>query len=97
MRTVPPRQLAWFLNGFDAELRRAMERILGYDLNERQWLICQLPAKYGGFGLGSGKLTVGAQHVMSLQKCSSEMKAHTNPHTKLELERLCVRVIGFVA
>ena len=76
MRTIPPQQLKNFLNGFDAELKRAMEKILGHDLNEQQWLICQLPAKYGGFGLRSGKLTAGAQHVMSLQKCASGLRAH---------------------
>ena len=70
MRTIPPKQLTKFLDGFDSELRRAMEKILGHDLNESQWLTCQLPAKYGGFGLRSGKLIAGAQHVMSLQKCS---------------------------
>ena len=76
MRTIPPKQLSNFLNGFDDELRRAMEKILGHDLNDKDWLICQLPAKYGGFGLRSGKLTAGAQHVMSLQKCSPAMAAH---------------------
>ena len=54
-----------------------MEKIIGHDLNDQQWLICQLPAKYGGFGLRSGKLTAGAQHVMSLQKCCKDMGAHT--------------------
>ena len=73
MRTIPPSQLASFLDGFDSEPKKAMEKILGHDLDERQWLICQLPAKYGGFGLRSGKLTAGAQHVMSLQKCSPEI------------------------
>ena len=76
MRTIPPKQLCKFLNGFDAELKRAMEKILGHDLNDSQWLLCQLPAKYGGFGLRSGKLIAGAQHVMSLQKCAFDMAAH---------------------
>ena len=71
MRTIPPTQLCRFLDGFDCELRKAMEKILGHDLNDTQWLKCQLPAKYGGFGLRSGKLVAGAQHVMSLQKCES--------------------------
>ena len=53
-----------------------MERILGHNLNEDQWLVCQLPAKYGGLGLRSGKLVAGAQHVMSLQKCASDMATH---------------------
>ena len=44
-RTIPPNQLRKFLNGFDRELREEMERILGYDLTEDQWVICQLPAK----------------------------------------------------
>ena len=55
-----------------------MERVLGHDLNDHQWLTCQLPGKYGGFGLRSGKLISGAQHVMSLQKCASDMAAHTD-------------------
>ena len=53
-----------------------MEKILGHDLNDDQWLVCQLPAKYGGFGLRSGRLVAGAQHVMSLQKCSADMATH---------------------
>ena len=77
MRTIPPEQLKTFLEGFDSLLRDAMEKILGHDLNEQQWLTCQLPGKYGGFGLRSGKLTAGAQHVMSLQKCANDMSAHT--------------------
>ena len=77
MRTVPPEQLTKFLTGFDRELRGAMEKILGHDLNDEQWLVCQLPAKYGGLGLRSGKLVAGAQHVMSLQKCADEMMKHS--------------------
>ena len=76
MRTIPPEQLANFLDGFDSVLRGAMERILGHDLSEQQWLICQLPAKYGGFGLRSGKLIAGAQHLMSLRKCSADLEIH---------------------
>ena len=76
MRTIPPKQLAKFLNGFDIALKKAMERILGHDLSGEQWLVCQLPAKYGGLGLRSGKLVFGAQHVMSLQKCAKEMANH---------------------
>ena len=72
MRTVPPKQLKTFINGVDSLLRGAMEKIIGHDLNDKQWLTCQLPAKYGGFGLRSGKLIAGAQHVMSLQKCANE-------------------------
>ena len=53
-----------------------MEKIIGHKLNEEQWLVCQLPAKYGGFGLRSGKLVAGAQHVMSLQKCAADMATH---------------------
>ena len=53
-----------------------MEKILGHDLNEKQWIICQFPPKYGGCGLSCGKLTVGAQHVMSLQKCALDMATH---------------------
>ena len=77
MRTIPPKQLKKFLAAFDSLLRQAMEKIIGHDLNDQQWLTCQLPAKYGGFGLRSGKLTAGAQHVMSLQKCCKDMGAHT--------------------
>ena len=77
MRTIPPKQLTKFLNGFDSVLRRTMEKILGHDLNDEQWLVCQLPTKYGGLGLRSGKLVAGAQHVMSLEKCASEMANHT--------------------
>ena len=33
MRTTPPQQLTKFLKGFDAELKGAMEKILGHDLN----------------------------------------------------------------
>ena len=66
MRTIPPSQLEKFMNDFDSELRKAMDKILGHGLNEEQWLVCQLPAKYGGFGLRSGKLVTGAQHLMSL-------------------------------
>ena len=77
MRTIPPLQLTTFLTGFDTLLRKAMEKILGHDLSDQQWLICQLPGKYGGFGLRSGKLIAGAQHVMSLQKCACDMDAHT--------------------
>ena len=76
MRTIPPSQLKDFLNGFDAALRRAMENVLGHDLNDQQWVVCQLPTKYGGLGLRSGKLISGAQHVMSLEKCAEEMKTH---------------------
>ena len=77
MRTVPPKQLTKFLNGFDSQLRKAMEKIIGHDLNDDEWLTCQLPGKYGGFGLRSGKLTAGAQHVMCLQECANDMAAHT--------------------
>ena len=77
MRTIPPKQLKTFLDGFDSLLRKAMEKILGHDLNDQQWLTCQLPGKYGGFGLRSGKIIAGAQHVMSLEKCESDMSAHT--------------------
>ena len=76
MRTIPPRQLKRFLDGFESALRKAMEMILGNGLNDNQWLVCQLPAKYGGFGLRSGKLVAGAQHVMSLQKCCADMATH---------------------
>ena len=76
MRTIPPHQLKEFLNNFDSELRKAMEKILGHGLSDKQWLVCQLPAKYGGFGLRSGKLVAGAQHVMSLQKCAGDMETH---------------------
>ena len=48
MRTVPPKQLSKFLDGFDGELRKAMEKIVGHDLSDNQWLTCQLPAKCGG-------------------------------------------------
>ena len=34
MRTIPPRQLQNFLKGFDSVLRKAMEKILGHELNE---------------------------------------------------------------
>ena len=78
IRTVPPNQLKKFLSGFDFELRKAMEKILGHDLSDEQWLVCQLPAKYGGLGLRSGKLVAGAQHVMSLQKCAKEMTKHAD-------------------
>ena len=76
MRTIPPTQLKKFLRGFESELRKAMEKLLGHDLNDSQWLVCQLPAKYGGFGLRSGRLVAGAQHAMSLQKCSADMATH---------------------
>ena len=76
LRTIPPHQLKEFFEGFDSVLREAMEKILGHNLNEEQWLVCQLPAKYGGFGLRSGKLVAGAQHVMSLQKCAVDMATH---------------------
>ena len=54
-----------------------MEKIIGLDLNEQYWLICQLPGKYGGFGLRSGKPIFGAQYVVSLQKCRTDMATHT--------------------
>ena len=76
MRTIPSTQLEQFLKGFDNSLKKAMEKILGHTLNTKQWLVCQLPTKYGGLGLRSGKLIAGAQHVMSLEKCAEEMKAH---------------------
>ena len=60
MRTIPPKQLKTFLDGFDSLLRKAMEKLLGHDLNDQQWLTCQLPGKYGGFGLRSGKIIAGA-------------------------------------
>ena len=77
MRTIPPEQITKFLNGFDRELKGAMEKILGNKLNNEQWLVCQLPAKYGGLGLRSGKLVAGAQHVMSMQKCAEQMANHS--------------------
>ena len=77
MRTIPPTQLNNFLIGFDNELKIAMKKILRHDLSNQHWLTCQLPGKYGGFGLRSGKLTVGAQQVTSLQKCANDMTAHT--------------------
>ena len=75
MRTIPPTQLSKFIDGFDSELKKAMVKVLGHDLTEREWLICQQPVKYGGFSLTSGKLVAGPQHVMSLQKCDKEMTA----------------------
>ena len=77
MRTTPPEQLEGFIDNFDFLLRKAMEKIIGHDLNDQQWLICQLPAKYGGFGLRSEKMTAGAQYVMSLEKCANDMPSHT--------------------
>ena len=76
MRTTPPEQLKTFIEGFDSLLRNAMEKILGHDLNDQQWLILRLPAKYGGFGLRSGKIIAGAQYVMSLEKSADDMPAH---------------------
>ena len=76
MQTTPPEQLKSFIEGFDSFLRNAMEKILGLNLNDQQWLICQLPAKYGGFGLKGGKLIAGAQCVMSLEKSADDMPAH---------------------
>ena len=76
MRTIPPKQPKNFIDGFDSILREAMEKILGHSLNDQQWLICQLPGKYGGFGLRSGKLIFGAQYVMSLQKCANDLATH---------------------
>ena len=70
------------------ELRKLMEKIPGHDLNMKQWLICQLPAKYGGFGLRSGKLTAGAQHIMSLQKCNPSMNAHARDWNLKECAKL---------
>ena len=55
-RTVPPKQLKKFLNGFDSILRETMGKFLGPDLTDQQWLTCKLPGKYGGFGLRSGTL-----------------------------------------
>ena len=76
MRTIPPKQLWKFIDEFDSLLRSAMEKILGHDLSDQQWMICQLPGKYGCFGLRSGKLIFGAQYVMSLQKCANDMAAN---------------------
>ena len=60
MRTIPPNKLKKLFAAFDSPLRKAMEKIIGHDLNDQQWLICQLPAKYRGFKLRSGKLEAGA-------------------------------------
>ena len=61
-----------------------MEKILGHDLNKQQWLICQLPEKYYGFGLRSGMLISGAQQVMSLLKCELEMASHSEDLNLIE-------------
>ena len=36
MRTIPPKQLSKFLDGFDKELRKAMEKIVRHDLSDNQ-------------------------------------------------------------
>ena len=78
LRTIPPHQLRKFLYGFDEALRKAFEKLIDQKLSERWWRIVRLPPKYGGFGLRSGVKVAGAQHLMSLIKCSPEMKYHTN-------------------
>ena len=65
-----------FLDGFDSLLKKAMEKILGHDFNNQQWPAAS--KKNGGFGLRSGKLIAGAQHVMSLQKCAYDMATHAD-------------------
>ena len=60
LRTLPPEQLLEFIDEFDRTLRDGMETLLGQKLTDRWWRIVQLPAKYGGFGLRSGRNVVGA-------------------------------------
>ena len=93
-RTIPPAQLKIFLTGFVRKLRKAFEKLSGHDLNEMQWVTCQLPAKYGGFSLRSGMLTAGAQHVMSLQKCAAQMQCHTRGLNLRECAKQTSRIMA---
>ena len=77
-RTLPPAQLIYFLQGFDAAVRKGFETLLGVTLTDRWWRAARLPAKFGGFGLRTGITTAGAQHFMSLTKCSDSIKKHVS-------------------
>ena len=55
LRTVPPKQLSHFVFGFDKILREGFESLLGMQLTDKWWRVAQLPAKYGSFGLRSGR------------------------------------------
>ena len=71
MRTVSPEQSTPFIIAFDTALKRGLERILGAHLDCKWWRQAQLPLKYGGMGLRSGKSRYGAQHFVSLIKWSA--------------------------
>ena len=76
LRTLPPSQLTKFICGFDTVLQDGMETLLGHKLTNWWWRIAQLPAKFGGFGLRTGRNVAGAQHLMSLFKCSPGIRLH---------------------
>ena len=60
MRILPPRQVAFFMEKFDAVLRKGFEDLVGKSLEDKWWRITRLPAKYGGMAMRSRLRTFGA-------------------------------------
>ena len=60
MRAVPLQQLTKFLDGFDALLKKAMEKLLRHDLKAHQWrpAICELDMGVLGSGVVSSQLAL---------------------------------------
>ena len=54
-------------------------------LEAKWWRLAKLPAKYGGLGLRSGLSTLGAQHTVSLVKCSQGIKTFVPNFNPTEL------------
>ena len=72
---LPPRQAEPFIKQYDRLLRQGLEKILDIPhLEPKWWRVAKLPAKYGGLGLRSGLSTLGAQHTVSLVKCTKGVR-----------------------
>ena len=66
MRTLPPSQIARFIQNWDGVLREAFEKLIGKTLPDKWWSVTRLSSKYGGMGLKFRINTAGAQHLTSL-------------------------------
>ena len=73
MRTIPPRLSEPFVQQFDGILRKGLEKLVGAQLDENQWRVARLPAKYGGMNMRSGANTLGAQYSVSVVKNAEQV------------------------
>ena len=73
MRSLPPRQISNFLQGYDKVLRKGFQTLINKTLEDRWWAVARMNSKYGGMGLKSGLHTAGAQHLTSLAMSADDI------------------------